>query len=237
VRYEFPAPPQSLEDAKIAVWLDDAVAPVDDAVKERVLEAAKALERAGAKVDFDARPDFDSGAANDIYLSMLWGIIGARQSNYDELRAQAALLADDDRSIAALRLRGLTPSYRDFFAADNAREGLRWAWRKFFDSHHCVLAPITLTTAFAHDHSEPLGDRTVVVNGKTVLYFSQLFWAGLATCSKLPATAVPVGQAADGLPVGLQVIGPEMGDLTTLWVAAELERLMGGFVAPPAYRA
>jgi Asp-tRNA(Asn)/Glu-tRNA(Gln) amidotransferase A subunit family amidase len=37
--------------------------------------------------------------------------------------------------------------------------------------------------------------------------------------------------------VGLQVIGPEMGDLTTLWVAAELERRMGGFVAPPAYRA
>jgi hypothetical protein len=30
----------------------------------------------------------------------------------------------------------------------------------------------------------------------------------------------------------LQIIGPEMGDLKTIWVASQLERLLGGFQVP-----
>ncbi|HUR88124.1 MAG TPA: amidase [Ramlibacter sp.] len=234
-RYEFAPPPASLRDAKIAVWLDDPLAPVDDRVKDRLLAAAQALEREGAKVDYNARPAFDAKHAQDVYLRILWGGIGARQGNYDELRATAAALSSSDQSVAAMRLRSMTPSYKDYYDANNQREALRWAWREFFDEYHCVLAPITLTTAFAHDQSEPPADRSMTVNGKPVPYYSQLFWAGLATCSRLPATAVPAGRATDGLPVGLQVIGPEMGDETTLWLAAQLEKVCGGFVPPPGF--
>ncbi|MEO6624303.1 MAG: amidase family protein [Burkholderiaceae bacterium] len=52
------------------------------------------------------------------------------------------------------------------------------------------------------------------------------------TCSYLPATAVPVGFTRDGLPVGLQIVGPEMADRRTIWLAGELATLHGGFVAP-----
>jgi amidase len=70
------------------------------------------------------------------------------------------------------------------------------------------------------------------VNGKPSNYFAQLFWAGLPVCSLLPATAAPVGLTPEGLPVGLQIIGPEMGDLKTIWVASQLEKLIGGFQMP-----
>ena len=50
--------------------------------------------------------------------------------------------------------------------------------------------------------------RTVNVNGKSVPYAEQLFFAGLASLSYLPAIAAPIGLTAEG-PVALQIIGPE----------------------------
>lgn len=40
------------------------------------------------------------------------------------------------------------------------------------------------------------------------------------------------GLAGTGLPIGVQVIGPMYGDLTTLRFAQLLEREFGGFVPP-----
>jgi amidase len=39
--------------------------------------------------------------------------------------------------------------------------------------------------------------------------------------------------AADGLPVGVQIIGPLYGDLTCIEFAGMLERDLGGFSSPP----
>ena len=50
----------------------------------------------------------------------------------------------------------------------------------------------------------------------------------------LPATVVPIGLTRDGLPVGLQIAGPYLEDRTTLAIAREVERLLGGFQPPPA---
>jgi amidase len=66
-------------------------------------------------------------------------------------------------------------------------------------------------------------------------YFAQLFWAGLATAPFLPSTVAPVGLTAEGLPVGMQIVGPEFADLSTIWLAGELARLFGGFQPPPGY--
>ena len=58
-------------------------------------------------------------------------------------------------------------------------------------------------------------------------------WVGLASVAYLPATVVPVGRAAAGLPVGIQIVGPFLVDRTTLAVARHVEGLLGGFVPPP----
>ncbi len=57
---------------------------------------------------------------------------------------------------------------------------------------------------------------------------------GLAGVSYLSATVLPVGLTREGLPVGLQIAGPYLEDKTTLAIAREVERLLGGFQAPPA---
>jgi amidase len=42
-----------------------------------------------------------------------------------------------------------------------------------------------------------------------------------------------VGFTPGGLPVGIQVVGPYLEDRTSLFVAARLAELVGGYVAPP----
>jgi amidase len=68
-----------------------------------------------------------------------------------------------------------------------------------------------------------------------VPYFDQVMWAGVATLTGLPATAMPIGRSAAGLPIGAQCIGPYLEDRTPIQFAALAEREIGGFVPPPGY--
>jgi amidase len=70
-------------------------------------------------------------------------------------------------------------------------------------------------------------------DGREIAYFEILDWAALATVCGLPATAVPAGLTGQGLPVGVQIIGPHRGDSHTLAVAQAIDETIGGFRAPP----
>lgn len=233
VSYRLPAPPGSLRGLRVALWLDDAIAPVDDQVKARIEVAARALDKAGVRLDIKARPAFDPAHAHAVYSMLLHANMAARRPDYANVQQQRESLEPSDQSEHARLLRMSTASYRDYFVANNQREQLRWAWHDFFGRHDLVLMPITATPAFRHDHSEPMSARTMRVNGREVSYFAQLFWAGLATASFLPSTVAPVGLSDDGLPVGMQIVGPEMADRSTIWLAGQLAGLIGGYTPPP----
>ena len=96
-----------------------------------------------------------------------------------------------------------------------------------------IVAPVAPVEPFAHDHS-PFNDRELTCStGKTIPYNAMMMWVALATVCGLPATAVPAGLSAAGLPVGVQIIGPDGGDLRTLAAARALEEATGGYVPPP----
>jgi amidase len=60
-------------------------------------------------------------------------------------------------------------------------------------------------------------------------------WMSLATTAYLPATSAPIGLASDGLPVGIQIVGPFLGDYTSIRFAELLAEVRGGFQPPPGY--
>jgi amidase len=97
-----------------------------------------------------------------------------------------------------------------------------------------LITPVMPTTAFSHDHG-PEAARTIAIDAVLHPYFSQTFWAGLAGVAFLPATVFPAGLAPDGLPVGLQIIGPAYADLRTIGLARRLEAMGFGFTPPRAY--
>lgn len=235
-RLALPAPPMGVKGLRVAVWLSEPdLAPVDDDVTAPIRAAAEALARAGAIVSFDARPGFDPAAANITYLRLLMGTMGSRDPSFDAMAGRAEALDASDVSEYAMNLRASTARHRDYALAEEDQARQRWAWREFFERYDVLVTPVTSTVAFPHDHSEPVAARTLTVNGAAVPYLSQLFWAGLAVGGHLPATAAPVGLSADGLPVGMQIVGGAYRDRTTIWLAGQLEKLIGGFRPPAGY--
>lgn len=66
-----------------------------------------------------------------------------------------------------------------------------------------------------------VGRSASEVNGRTTPQWTQFGYPFNMTRS--PAATVCVGQSAGGLPVGLQLVGPQHGDLVVLRTAAALE--------------
>ena len=106
-------------------------------------------------------------------------------------------------------------SHREWLPADFARQGLKQQWGALFRDFDVVICPPAATQAFQHDHSMPQEERKLAVDGKEVPYLHQLAWAELATTCGLPATVVPLG-VGEGLPSGVQIIGPHLEDRTPL---------------------
>ena len=158
-----------------------------------------------------------------------------RDADYNSLVAHVSTLDPADQSDAAKVFRGQVTSFRDWATANEARNKLRWAWHDYFSEFDALVMPIMATPAFKHDH-RPFGERTILVDNAERPYFEQVFWAGLTGVAFLPSTVIPTGLNNDGLPIGVQIVGPEFGDLVTIGVAQELERLGFDFTPPAAYR-
>jgi amidase len=138
-------------------------------------------------------------------------------------------------SLAAERLRGIALSHRDWLLADGGRARLRAQWRELFKTYDAVICPVMPTPAYPHDHSADQDARRIDIDGKDYVYPDQLAWPGIATLPGLPATAIPIGLSPDGLPVGVQIVGPWLEDRTPLELAALIEREFGGFKPPPMF--
>ena len=226
----------AMRTLRIAVWKTDPMCPVSAAVAAKVDAVAAALAAQGATIDYEARPAFASEHSHRLFMTLMLSAMAARYGGDEFTRLVAAADALDlqDQSEAAQTLRAQTLRARDWARADEGRTKLRWAWQRFFEQWDFVLAPIMPTTAFAHDH-RAMGERTIAIDGTAHPYFMQTFWAGLAGVSYLPATVIPAGPGPDGLPIGLQIIGPAYGDLRTIGLAQRLERMGFAFRAPPGF--
>ena len=139
-----------------------------------------------------------------------------------------------DQSLTAELARGGVMSHREWLRADFARQGLKQQWGALFRDFDVVICPPAATPAFRHDPSTPQEARTMTIGGREFPYLHLLVWAELATTCGLPATVIPIG-VAEGLPIGVQIIGPEFEDRTPLAFARMVEREFGGFTPPPGY--
>lgn len=224
---------------RVAVWADDPVAPVSAACRDAVDQAATTLDGAGATIDPDLRPALPAEQLHHIYRQLLLPIMaaGLPPAAWDDLVATAAQVdpSHDNTSAAdpvLMNARMMTATHRSWLVANERRHRARAAWQAVFDTVDAVIMPVAPTPAFPHTTDLPYDQRTVDVDGTARPYPDILFWAGLATMPGLPAVVIPTG-AVDGLPVGIQILGPRFGDLALLDIARTVAEVTGAAFTPP----
>ena len=239
IAYRLTLPPArqgALRDYRVAAWLDDPCCPTDAEVLRCLQDTVAALREAGVEVDDTARPPFDPAAAYANYLSLLGAATSAGPSDetYDLYISACEHLPDDDSYMARFP-RVITQRHRHWLHAREERAQLRARWQAFFKDYDVMLTPVTCVPALPHLQEGEQVARVMHVNGTERPYLDQLFWSGLVTGPHLPATSAPVGCTSDGLPVGIQIIGPYLEDRTPIDFAIKLAEVHGGFVPPPGY--
>jgi amidase len=238
-RLELPQPrARSLRGLRVAIWPKEDSVPTSSVIADRVQGVGEVLARAGAAVSDRARPEFSPRDSHRTYLSLLASasLVNLPDEYYSVTEGWAAALDPNDESSLAALTRGRVLDHRSWSDYNEARTNLRLRWRAFFDDWDVVICPISATTAYQHDHRPKL-ERTVTVDTAETSHYEHYFWVGLATVAYLPSTAFPSGLSKDGLPIGLQIIGPEYGDRTTIEVARLIAQELGGFRAPPGFGA
>ncbi|MHA1730567.1 MAG: amidase [Promethearchaeota archaeon] len=108
----------------------------------------------------------------------------------------------------------------DLMAALYRRETLFAEFRKFFDEYDLMVTPTTAVPAFGHGMMYP-----PKVAGKSVSTLAWMSFTYPFNMTGLPAASLPCGFTKDGLPVGMQVVGPRWADLLVLQAAQAFEEV------------
>ena len=234
-----PEPRKRLDQYRVAVITGDAAFPVD-ADTARILEdIAAALRADGAEVISDPRLPLTSPEIYTLFLTLLRGATSAHLTDAESARIATevdAMPQAETLDYATLLPRGLAQGHRSWLMAADARERLCAAWRGFFADIDLLIAPVSATAAYPHVTSLPKEKQVIQVDGTPRPAADTYYWIGIAASAYLPATSIPAGVSREGLPIGVQIIGPQFHDRRCLVVAQLLERAHGGFVSPPAYK-
>jgi amidase len=241
-RLELPAARNEgrLAGLRVATWFEDPYVPVSADVRARLEAAAAVLAGGGAVVTPVTPPVGLADLAHSwerLVVPLMFA--GLPDEVFAGFATAAAGLAPVERGggedARVRNLRAITQRHRDWLRADETRARHRAAFARFFRDHDVLLAPVMPTAAFPHDTETDLASRTFEVDGETRSYLDNLAWNGGIGTLLLPVSVPPIGRTSEGLPVGVQVVAPHLEDRTAIAVAGHLERLLGGFVPPPAF--
>lgn len=116
-----------------------------------------------------------------------------------------------------------------------AREELREVFAAYFDEHKldAMIFPTTLLPARPLANSQ----ETVELNGEQVPTFpTYIHNTDSASIAALPGISLPIGLTADGLPVGIEIDGPERSDDELFEIALTLEAIFDFTAQAPLSR-
>ena len=235
--YKWTLPPARgtrLSDYRLGYVLDHSACPVSSDVKHVMKMAVEALDGRVGALEEGWPPGVDPVEQYTTYRFLLASTAAQslKDDEYEEKRRQAQ---DQDGSYEPIIANAWTAPHKHFQTADRERMTARALWQESFETHDAFLLPVSFLPAFPHDHRYPFWNRRLPTSEGPRRYEDLLFWISFATLTGLPVTVAPVGRTKDGLPVGIQIIGPYLEDATPIDVAAKMVEFIGGYRPPDDY--
>ncbi|WP_336359124.1 Asp-tRNA(Asn)/Glu-tRNA(Gln) amidotransferase subunit GatA [Haladaptatus sp. ZSTT2] len=196
----------------------ELVEGADDGVVEQFDDALSELEAQGATVEEVTLPSVEhavqayyviamSEASSNLarFDGVRYGISGGFEDNWNEAyaRSREAGFGDEVKRRILLGTYALSAGYHDRYykKAQDAREWIKQDFNQAFEDVDVLASPTMPTPPFklGESLSDPL--QMYLADANTVP----------VNLANLPAISVPAGET-DGLPVGLQLIGPAFGE-------------------------
>ncbi len=214
---------------------------LDPQVEAAFQEAVRSLERAGAKVVSVSLPHTKYAVATyyliapaeaSSNLARYDGVryghrardVASLQEMYKKTRAEG--FGPEVKRRIMLGTYALSAGYYDayYLRAQKVRTLIRRDFARAFETCQVLLTPATPTAAFK------LGEK---LSDPLTMYLGDVFTIP-ASLAGLPGMTVPCGRTSEGLPVGLQILGPTLGEELVFAVAGSYQRLTDWHRAWPA---
>jgi Asp-tRNA(Asn)/Glu-tRNA(Gln) amidotransferase A subunit family amidase len=209
-----PLPPVDLSRLRAAFTPDFGFAPTERHIAEVFAEKTSLFRHVFAQAD-DATPDC-RGADEAFEVLRAVGFL-TRHLEFVRTRSD-----DVGPNVQANVAEGLRYSAEDVARASALQTVLYRRWQEFFVTHDVVITPSITISPRLWTELYP----AEIDGRKTRTYFHWLAMAYAVTLAGHPAISLPVGLDRNGMPFGLQIVGPRGGDAFVLAVAAALERML-----------
>lgn len=223
--------PEALEGPlKIGVIDEHKGEGVDPAVRAVVESAIEQLRSRGHTVETVSLPSLKHALA--VYYIVVPAEISSNLARYDGIkygvRAEGANnlaevyeksrsqgFMDENKRRILIGNYVLSSGYYDAYyrKAQTVRTLIINEFNTAFETYDLLVGPVAPTPAFK------LGENT---HDPLSMYMADIMTVP-PSLAGLPAVSVPVGETGDGLPVGLQIIGPMKADAKVLALAAQVE--------------
>jgi len=228
-----PARHQKIKDFRVAIWPNDPFCNVENAISDAIEGFANQIGKLGATVQ-ETNPGVSLQMNDDIYWNMSMPIIasGFPKSTLEKMKEFLRNSDPNDTNLRVRHARAALLKHKSWLSFNERRLHIKAMWEEFFASFDVLICPVVFTTAFDHNHEPDMYNRTITVDGVDRKYFELTVWPSVATLPQLPSLAIPIGQNAEGLPIGVQVIGPYLEDYTPIAFAQAIEGLCSGYSPP-----
>lgn len=205
---------RGIRGLKVAYSPDLGHARVDPEVGGLVKAGVKAFEELGCHVEEVGADKLAFAGEGPELIRFFWAV--------HETAGYAHLLPEweeklDPGLVACIKA-GEGYSANDYLAMRARKLAYVEAWHRFMDEYDLLITPAVSVAAFPADRLNPEHWPQHEWDWVQWAEFSYPF-----NFSNQPAASIPCGFTVDGLPVGLQVVGPRFDDLRVLQAAAAFE--------------
>lgn len=208
--------PVDLSRLRVALTADFGFAPTERHIRTVFAEKTGLFRHLFARAE-DASPDC-AGADEAFEILRSLGFLTARRD------LALSRPADVGPNVQANIEEGLRYTASDVARAQSLQTALYRRWQSFFQTCDVILTPSITISPRSWRELYP-----AEIDGRpTRTYFHWLAMAYAVTLAGHPAVSLPVGLDQNGMPFGLQIVGPRGGDAFVLSVAAALETVLAG---------